>query len=75
MTTVLISDELGNKARQAAAAQGKSLDQFVSETLQGAIDQPAVRLEFRNGLPVVHIPFAQPIDPLVVRNLIEEEGF
>jgi hypothetical protein len=75
MTTVMIDDELGKKARQAAAAQGKSLDQFVNETLQVAIDQPAARLEFRNGLPVVHVPFAKPIDPLVVRNLIEEEGF
>jgi hypothetical protein len=75
MTTVMIDDELGKRAKQAAQAQGKSLDQFVSETLEVAIDRPAVRLEFQNGLPVVHVPSAKPIDPQVIRNLIEEEGF
>lgn len=75
MTTVMIDDELGNKAKQAAAAQGKSLDQFVSETLQGAIEQSAILVTYKNGIPVVHVPFAKPIDPQVVRNQIEEEGF
>lgn len=75
MTTLMIDDDLRRQAEQTAAAQGKSLDQFVREVLEQAVAAPTVRLKTRSGLPVIDVSPAVPIDPQVVQNALAEEGF
>ena len=75
MTTLMIDDELGRQAQQAAAAQGKSLDQFVRDVLKQAVDMPTVRLKTRSGLPVIEVTPAIPIEPPAVQRVLAEEGF
>lgn len=75
MTTLTIDDELSRQAQQAAAAQGKSLDQFVREVLEQAVATPGVRLKTRSGLPVIDVTPAIPIDPQAVQRVLAEDGF
>ena len=53
MSTLTISDELYQRATEAAAALGKTVDEFVDESLRKALSMVGVRRTVRNGLPVV----------------------
>jgi HicB family len=75
MTTLLIDDELGKQANQAAAAQGKTLNEFVREVLREAVKDNLISRTTRSGLPVMQVGSASPIDPEVVRRTLQEEGF
>jgi len=75
VTTLMIDDELGQQAKRTAAAQGKTLDEFVREVLQQALHGEKLTRCVRNGLPVMQSQSATPIDPLVVKRVLEEEGF
>jgi hypothetical protein len=72
----MVDDELYQRATEAAAAQGKTIDEFVAEALRTALSMVGIRRTVRNGLPVMvvggDIP---PIDPARVRQYLEEEGF
>jgi plasmid stability protein len=75
MTTLTIDDELGQRARRAAAAQGKSLDEFVREALQQAVGAVTISLSARNGLPVIEVHPPLAIDPAEVQRALQEDGF
>ena len=71
-----IDDELYQRATEAAAAQGKTVDEFVGEALRKALSMVGVRRTVRNGLPVMVVSNDTPIiDPAKVRQCLEEEGF
>lgn len=76
MSTLTVDDELYQQASEAAAAQGKTVDEFAGEALRKALLTVGVRRILRNGLPVMavsdHIPM---IDPAAVRQCLEEQGF
>jgi hypothetical protein len=71
MTTLLIDDELSRRAQRAAAAQGKTLDDFVRDALQQAIGV-SISMTERNGLPVVNVSPPIAIDPRDVRRAWDE---
>jgi hypothetical protein len=76
MSTLTIDDELYQRAIEAAAAQGKTVDAFVNEALRKALSMVGVRRTIRNGLPVMLVSNDTPaIDPAKVRQCLEEEGF
>ena len=81
MSTVNVDETLYLRTIEVAKSQGKTVDAFISETLQQAVGQatpPAgiVRQSTRNGLPVMLVNgTAAAIDPQKVRESIEEEGF
>jgi len=81
MSTVSVDDQLYRKTFEVAIAQGKTVDQFVQETLEQAVAQTAsnsvgVRRSTRNDLPVMIVgDTAPPIDPAKVREAIEEQVF
>ena len=76
MSTLAINDELCQRATEAAAAQGKTVDAFVGEVLHKALAIVGVRRTVRNGLPVMVVSDDTPaIDPAKVRQCLEEEGF
>jgi hypothetical protein len=75
VTTLTIDDELSRQACAAAAAQGKSLDEFVREVLQDAVRSPVIRRKSRNGLPVVMVCPPTPIESQAVADALGEEGF
>jgi hypothetical protein len=80
MTTLLIDDELGQRARLAAECQGKSLDEFVGDVLReavaGKVIQKEVQFGSRNGLPVVLVPPGTAmIQSADVANALAEDGF
>jgi hypothetical protein len=81
MSTVSLDDQLYRKTFEVAIAQGKTVDQFVQETLEQAVAQTApksldVQRSTRNNLPVMILGnTASPIDPAKVRDAIEEHGF
>jgi hypothetical protein len=76
MSTLTIDDELYQRAIEAAAAQGKTVDAFVNEALRKALSMVGVRRTVRNGLPVMLVSHDTPaIDPAKVRQCLEEEGF
>ena len=75
MTTLSIDDDLGRLVGQAAAARGKTLNEFVHEVLRHAVGPVVASRTVRNGLPVLHIHPAIPIDPEVVQRMLEEQGF
>jgi uncharacterized protein (DUF1778 family) len=75
VTTVLIDDELGRQVGRAAAAQGKTLDEFVHDVLRQAVEPVVISRTVRNGLPVLHRGPAIQIDPEVVQRTLEEQGF
>jgi len=75
MTTLLIDDELGQRARLAAECQGKTLDQFVGEVLRQAVGGKEIQIGSRNGLPVVLVPpGTAAIEPIDVARALAEEG-
>ena len=76
MSTLTVDDELYLRAAEAAAAQGKTIDEFVGEALRKALAIVGVRRMVRNGLPVMVVSDDTPlIDPAKVRQCLEEEGF
>lgn len=75
MTTIQIDDELSQEAARAAAAQGKSLDEFARDALRQAVSGAVIRWTTRNGLPVIDSIPPAVIDPDVIRELLQEEGF
>ena len=76
MSTVIVDDKLYQQAREAAAAQGKTVNEFVGEALRKALSMVGVRRTVRNGLPVMVVSNDTPvIDPAKVRQCLEEEGF
>lgn len=76
MTTVSLNNELYRQASEVAAAQGKTMDQFVGEALQQAVAIASVRQSIRNGLPVMMVgKQAAQVDLNKVRDLLQEDGF
>jgi hypothetical protein len=76
MSTLIVDDALYQRATEAAAAQGKTVDEFVGEALRKALSLVGVRRTVRNGLPVMVVSDATPaIDPAKVRQYLDEEGF
>ncbi|MGI8982660.1 MAG: hypothetical protein ACR2FY_25790 [Pirellulaceae bacterium] len=74
MTTLLIDDELGQRARLAAECQGKTLDQFVGDVLRQAVAGKEIQIGSRNGLPVVLVPPGTPIiQPADVARALAED--
>ena len=75
-TTLQLNDQLYERAREAASAQGKSVDEFVGEALLNALSNNAVRRIVRNGLPVMAFSDNAPaVDVDKARQIIEDEGF
>jgi 2-phospho-L-lactate guanylyltransferase (CobY/MobA/RfbA family) len=77
MTTFSIDAELERLAREAAAAEGKTLDEYVGDALRQLLfNGKAFHQSTRNGLPVVVVRSDLPaIDPQAFRRCLEEEGF
>jgi hypothetical protein len=81
MSSIHVDDQLFQLTAAIAAAQGMTVDQFVSETLRHAVGSVAspsdlVHQSTRNGLPVMDVNGKVPaIDPQKVRDSIAEEGF
>jgi hypothetical protein len=76
MSTVSVDDTLYQQAREAAAAQGKTVHELVGEALRKALSMVGVRRTVRNGLPVMVVSKDIPvIDPTKIRQYLEEEGF
>ena len=76
MSTLTVDDELYQQATEAAAAQGKTVDEFVGEALRQALAMVGIRRTVRNGLPVMVVrDDTPPINPAKVRQCLEEEGF
>ena len=75
MTTIQIDDGLSQEAARAAAAQGKSLEEFASDALRQAVTGAVVRWTTRNGLPVIDSIPPAVIDPEAISVLLQEEGF
>jgi hypothetical protein len=81
MSTVNVSDQLFQRTFEVAVAQGKTVDEFVAETLQQAVGGAAspvvvIGQTMRNDLPVMMVGEGVPrIDPAKIREAIEEEGF
>lgn len=76
MSTLTVDEALYQQASEAAAAQGKTLDEFVSEALRRALSMVGVRRTVRNGLPVMVVSDdTPPIDPAKIRRCLEDEGF
>ena len=75
MSTLTVDDELYQRATEAAAAQGKTVDEFVGEALK-ALSLVGIRRKVRNGLPVMIVSDdTPPIDPAKVHQCLAEEGF
>jgi hypothetical protein len=53
VSTLTVDDELYQWAAEAAAAQGKTVDEFVGEALRKALSMVGVRRTVHNGLPVM----------------------
>jgi post-segregation antitoxin (ccd killing protein) len=53
VSMLTVDDELYQQATEAAAAQGKTVDEFVDEALRKALSMVGVRCTVRNGLPVM----------------------
>jgi hypothetical protein len=75
MTTLMIDGELERLAKQVAAENGKTLQEFVSDVLRKAVGSRTIVRKERNGIPVVEMCPSTTIDPAHVRQAIEEEGF
>jgi hypothetical protein len=76
MTAIAIPDELGREIAAAAVAQGQTPEEFVNEILSRAVRGGEFVLSTRNGIPVmVAPPGTRPIDPAMIREALEEEGF
>ena len=76
MSTLTVDEALYQQAIEAAAAQGKTVDEFVSEALRKALSMVCGRRTVRNGLPVMVVSDDTPhIDPAKIRRCLEEDGF
>ena len=76
MTTLTVDDDLYQRAKEAAAAQGKTVEEFVGEALHQALAVAWVWQTVRNGLAVMVVSSdTPPIEPGKVRRCLEEEGF
>jgi hypothetical protein len=75
MTTLMIDDELARQAKRLAAEQGKTLVQFVSEVLRGAVGNITASRAFRGGVPVIKLDPPTAIDPQAIQTEIGEHGF
>ncbi len=76
MATVSVSSELFQQASSVAAAQGRTVEEFAEEALRNAVADMSVRQELRNGIPVMMVgKGVPPIEPSLIRQSIEEEGF
>jgi hypothetical protein len=76
VSTLTVDDELYQRATEATAEQGKTVDELVDEALRKALSMVGVRCTVRNGLPVMVVSDnTPPIDPSKVRQYLEEEGF
>jgi hypothetical protein len=76
MSTFTVDDELYQRVTEAAAAQGRTVDEFVGAALRKALSMVRVRRGVRSGLPVMIVSDDTPrIDPAKVRQCLEEEGF
>ena len=75
MSTLTVDDALYQRATEAAAAQGKTVDEFVGEALRQALAMVGLRRTVRNELPVMVVSGNTPsIDPVKVHQCLEE-GF
>jgi toxin-antitoxin system PIN domain toxin len=75
VSTVTLDHELYRRATEAAAAQGKTVDEFVDEALRKALSKVGVRRTVRNGLPVMVVSDdTPPIDPAKVRRCLGRGG-
>lgn len=76
-TSLVLDDSLYETAVAVAASRGKTLDEFVSEAVQAAVEEAAeLQITVRDGLPCVQPPAGTPpIDPAQVRRLVEEGVF
>ena len=75
--TVSLDEALFAAAKQTAANRGQTFDEFVAAAVTAAVHHPAkVRFANRNGLTVIE-PASDiaPIDPIQVRQLVEEGVF
>src|SRR2546425_4350794 len=73
MSTLTVDDELYQRAAEAAAAQGKTVDEFVGEALRQALAMVGVWRTVRNGLPVMVVSDdTLPIHPAQVPQGLEE---
>ena len=75
MATFTVDPTLYQQACEAAAAQGKTVEAFIDETLRQALAVAGLRRTMRNGLPVMMVsPETPAIDPAQVHQWMEEEG-
>ena len=72
-----LDNSLYETAVAVATSRGQTLDEFVAEALQAAIEGSAERqIVVRDGLPCVQPTAGTPhIDPAQVRRLVEEGIF
>jgi hypothetical protein len=76
VSMLTVDDELYQRATEAAAAQGKTVDEFVDEALRKALSMVGIQRTVRNRLPVMVVgDDTPPIAPARVRQYLEEEGF
>lgn len=76
MVTLTLDNELYRRASEAAAAQGKTIDEFVGEAVGHALSAGGVRRIARSGLPVMVVDQRIPkMNPAKVRQSLEEDGF
>jgi hypothetical protein len=76
MPSLNIDSELFQLTQAAAAVNGKTVEQFVEETLRDVIGTASPKQSMRNGLPVMVMNGTMPeIDVRSVRRSIEEDGF
>jgi len=76
MSSLNVDTKLLQETKAVAAAQGKTVEEFVEEALRQAVRSVVPQQTLRNGLPIVIVNGSAPaIDPLKVRQSIEEDGF
>ena len=76
MSTVTVDDTLYQQAQEAAAAQGKTVNEFVGEALRKALSMVGVRRTVRNGLPVTVVSNDTPIIDLAkIRQYLRRRVF
>jgi len=76
MTAIAIPDELNRQVEEVARAQGQTTEQFVNDVLAQAVRGAQFTMTMKDGIPVMVAPAGTPLmDPALIRQLIEEEGF
>jgi hypothetical protein len=76
MATVTVDDALYQQDQEAAAAQGKTVHEFVGEALRKALFMVGVRRTVRNGMPVMVVSNDTPIIyPAKIRQCLEDKSF